>query len=107
MTRRPAVILAGALLLAGVLLVTAFPMSSWLSQRSELASVQSRLEKLHSTSTSLANRAASLRNDAEIEHLARSEYGLVPKGSRAYVVLPAPQKDHASTGVSQKHSGAP
>ncbi|MGH9101851.1 MAG: FtsB family cell division protein [Acidimicrobiales bacterium] len=90
--RRSLVVLAAALALAAAVLFGSFPAATWFHQRAELASSESQLGRLQHQDQALADQAARLRTDSAIEHLARQRYGLVPKGSRAYVVLPSPSK---------------
>lgn len=90
MRRLPLVMLASAVL-AALLLVGSFPLSTWLSQQQQLSQLSARLRATQRQNAALAAQAAKLRQPSYVAHLARSRYGLVPKGSRAYVVIPPPQ----------------
>lgn len=75
----------------GVLATSVFPTSTWLDQRRALADTRAELESLQAERADLEARIAELDDDAEIEALARSQYGLVLPGEEAYAVLPAPE----------------
>ena len=49
-----------------------------------------RLHVLKTENKSLDQRVARLQDDAEIERLAREQYGLVKPGEEAYAILPSP-----------------
>ena len=74
----------------GVLFLFVFPGRTYLAQRRSLAAAQSRLDVLRSENKVLTDRAAKLHDDAEIERLARDQYGLVKPGEEAYAILPSP-----------------
>ena len=95
--RVPAVLLrraAGALALAAAVLAVVFvvfPTSAYLAQRRDLAETSTRLELLAEQNRRLDERARLLQSDAEIERLAREQYGLVKEGEEAFAILPAPE----------------
>lgn len=74
----------------GVLFLFVFPGRTYLQQRRSLAAAQSRLGVLRSENKGLEDRAAKLQTDAEVERLAREQYGLVKPGEEAYAILPSP-----------------
>lgn len=102
---RVAVVVAVSLTLAIVLLVGSFPLGTWLHQRAQLHQVSKQLAVLRAQNRQLASEAASLHDSGEIRHIARKQYGLVPKGSKAYVILPSarpapPARSSARTGTA-------
>ncbi|MDP9072564.1 MAG: septum formation initiator family protein [Actinomycetota bacterium] len=66
------------------------PGRTYLAQRQSLASAQTRVKVLTDANARLAQSAARLQTDAEIERLARQQYGLVKPGEQAYAILPSP-----------------
>lgn len=86
---RAAVVVLVSLVAVVALLVGSFPLGAWLHQRAELRQVSQQLAVLRSQNRQLASQAARLRDSGEIRHIARQQYGLVPKGTKAYVILPS------------------
>lgn len=76
--------------LVAFLFVGVFPTRSLLAQRTDIAEAEARLETLRSANVALDERAEALRTDAEVERLAREQYGLVRPGEEAYAILPPP-----------------
>lgn len=89
---KPLVVAAAAVLTIVVLAAYVFPTRTWLAQREALAETRASLEDLAAERESLDARVAELDTDAEIEAIARSQYGLVRPGEEAYAVLPAPER---------------
>jgi len=77
-----------ALGFAAVVLVTSMPVSALLTQRTQLSSTAAALTRARAADQSLGAEAAALRNPSTVAGLARTEYGLVPSGQKAYVILP-------------------
>ena len=75
----------------GVLFVAVFPSRTFLAQRASLSRAEDQLAVLSEQNSILEERARLLRDDGEIERLAREEYHLVRPGEEAYVVLPSPE----------------
>ena len=71
-----------------VLFTAVFPTRTFLAQRSATASAREQLSVLREQSANLESRAEHLRDDAEIERLAREQYNLVMPGEEAYAMLP-------------------
>ncbi len=88
---KPLLLAAAAVATIAVLAVYVFPTRTWLDQRADLADTRSQLAELRAERQALESRIAELDTDAEIELIARSQYGLVRPGEEAYAVLPAPQ----------------
>ncbi|MGH9078113.1 MAG: FtsB family cell division protein [Acidimicrobiales bacterium] len=79
-----------AVALAGLLFLFVFPVRTLLAQHDQSTLAQHRLTELRQENAKLADRAAQLQTTAEIERLARQDYGLVKPGETAYAILPAP-----------------
>ena len=71
-----------------VLFSSVFPTRTWLDQRSELGDTRSRLAALEAANAELEAQIELLGTDAEIERIARAEFGLVMPGEEAYGVSP-------------------
>jgi cell division protein FtsB len=65
-----------------------FPTASFLSQRRQIADAREELTVLDQQNKVLADQAAKLKQDDEIERLAREQYNLVKPGEEAYALLP-------------------
>ncbi len=79
-----------ALVVAGILFTFANPARTWHGQQQDIAAARARNAVLEQESRALQARAATLSTDAEVERLARQEYGLVMPGEEAFGILPAP-----------------
>jgi cell division protein FtsB len=84
----PMLLLAGLALLAAV---AVFPTRTYLDKRAEVASAQARLEQLSVANDAAQAHVDELGTDAEIERIARAEYGLVKAGEESYRVTPEAQ----------------
>ena len=89
---RPLLLAAAAVATIAVLAVSVFPTRTWLDQRVALAETSDQLDALDAERDALKARLRQLDSDAEIELIARSQYGLVLPGEEAYAVLPAPER---------------
>ena len=74
----------------GVLFLFVFPARTYLTQRQDLAAASARVKVLSGENKALTEHAAKLHDNAEIERLAREQYGLVKPGEEAYAILPSP-----------------
>lgn len=88
---KPLLVATFAVATIAVLAVYVFPTRTWLDQRAAIAETETRLAELRAERHALEARLAELDTDAEIERIARSQYGLVLPGEEAYAVLPAPE----------------
>lgn len=86
--RRAVKILLAVVALAGVLFLFGFPVRTLLQQRQQTSLAQLRNRGLSSENAKLAQRVAQLQTNAEIEQIARQQYGLVMPGEHAYAILP-------------------
>jgi cell division protein FtsB len=89
--RRLAVPLLIVVLSCGVLFLGVFPTRTYLNQRRSTASAESQLSQLQASNAEMQEHADTLQTDAEIERIAREQYGLAKPGEEVYHVLPAPE----------------
>ncbi len=78
------------LALMAMLVVTVFPIHTYLDQRTRTRQAEHDLAALTRQNHDLERRIVQLRTPAEIERLARASYGMVKPGELSYAVLPAP-----------------
>ena len=88
--RRIRRLFVAALVVAGILFTFGNPARTWYDQRQDIVAARERNEVLDDQSRQLQARADELRTDAEVERLAREQYGLVKPGEEAFGILPAP-----------------
>lgn len=88
---KPLLLAAAAVATITVLAVYVFPTRTWLDQRAALTETSEQLAELRAERQALEARVSELDTDAEVELIARSQYGLVLPGEEAYAVLPAPE----------------
>jgi cell division protein FtsB len=81
----------GSLALGVVLIYSVFPVRTYLDQRSATNRSEEQLDVLSEENDRLAERLERLREDEEIERLAREHYGLVLPGEEAYALTPPPE----------------
>ena len=74
----------------GVLFLLVFPARTYMTQRRSLVAVQTKVKVLTTQNKDLDQRVAALQDPAEIERLAREQYGMVKPGEEAYAILPTP-----------------
>ena len=79
-----------ALVVAGLLFTFVTPARTWYVQRQDIVAARERNTVLDQQSRALQARADQLGTDAEVERLAREQYGLVKPGEEAFGILPAP-----------------
>lgn len=78
-------------LTVGVMLLGVFPTRTWLDQRAALSSAEAELAELETANAARRARVEALSTDAEVERIAREEYGLAEVGEEVYHVLPPPE----------------
>ena len=71
----------------------------WLGQRDQTQQLNAKISTLDRANQSLAARAKQLNDPQAIIELARRDYGMVPKGSKAYAILPTPVPDDRPSGT--------
>ena len=91
LVRRLAVPLLVGVLTCGVLFLGVFPTRTYLNQREATAQAETRLAELEASNAEAQQRAQILQTDAEIERIAREQYGLAKPGEEVYQVLPPPE----------------
>lgn len=74
------------------------PARNYTNQRTELANLQAELAKVRSENAALQDDIVLLGSDAEIERIARSDFGLVYPGEEAYAILPSAEPSSAAPG---------
>jgi len=89
--RRLAVPLLVTVLSCGVLFLGVFPTRTYLNQRQSTAQAETRLAELQASNEEAQRRVETLQTDAEIERIAREQYGLAKPGEEVYQVLPPPE----------------
>lgn len=82
---RAAVLVSFLVLMAGLIVV---PVREYLAQRAEVAAQEAQLARLRAGNERLEARIQRLSDPAEIERIARRDYGLVRAGEESYSVLP-------------------
>ena len=86
--RSVVVTLMFALLLLGFLFAFVYPTRTYLKQRDQIQASQERLGILQRETTALERDTKRLGGDAEVERIAREQYGLVRPGETPYVLVP-------------------
>ncbi|MDQ1414497.1 MAG: hypothetical protein QOF81_110 [Acidimicrobiaceae bacterium] len=81
-------LVVGSIALAAVLFLFVLPSRTYLAQRHSLSAAETRVKVFTDENAKLAATAERLQTDAEIERLAREQYGLVKPGEKAYVIVP-------------------
>jgi cell division protein FtsB len=84
----PVRVLIGAMAVVALLFVFVFPARTLLAQRQQTEQQKKTLELLHEQSRKLAEESRRLQNNAEVERIAREQYGFVYPGEHPYVVVP-------------------
>lgn len=86
-----------------LVLGTSFPAQALIRQHDAISSASSELDRLTEGNNALQKQADELANPANIAALARSDYGMVSPGQKAYKVL-ATGGSPAATSLSSGHS---
>lgn len=107
MIRRRALwgVMAGVVVAVGLFLF-GYPTRTYLEQRAQLTQEQAKLDQLTAQNQTLSGQAARLQNTAEIERIARQDYGLVQPGQEAYAILPSPTSTANNSSASGGTDGA-
>jgi cell division protein FtsB len=83
-------VVLGAMAAVALLFVFVFPARTLLAQRQQTDKERREVEILNEQSRKLEEESRRLQSDAEIERMAREQYGFVYPGEHAYVVVPPP-----------------
>ena len=74
-----------------VVVITALPTRQWFDNRQSIAAAESQLAEIRAANDEASASAESLQSGAELERLAREQYGYAKPGEEVYHVLPAPK----------------
>jgi cell division protein FtsB len=88
---RVLVVLLGAVAVIGVLFLFVLPGRTYLAQRRSLSAAATRVDALARANDQLDQHIKQLQTDAEVERLARQQFGLIKPGEIPYVILPPAQ----------------
>jgi len=85
-------VIAGLIALAAVATWTwgVVPVRNWVAQRNEITRLEAQLAEVEVSNVALEAEIRLLQTDAEIERIARRDFGLVYPGEEAYAILPRP-----------------
>ena len=83
--RLTVVTLVAAILLGGFLVAFVYPTRTFMGQRDELTVANRRLAVLREETRRLDRASSALQSDAEVQRIAREQYGLVLPGETPYV----------------------
>jgi cell division protein FtsB len=99
--RNAAMIGAGVASVLLILLLFLGPgsINVWLGQRDQTRQLDAKISTIDRANDALAARAKQLEDPQAIIELARRDYGMVPKGSKAYAILPTPVPDDRPSGT--------
>jgi len=87
--RRARTIVGATVVFVCIVLLTSFPLSGVLSQRSALSGTAHQLATIEAQNRALARQVSALADPAAVDGLARHDYGFVPDGQRAFDILPS------------------
>jgi cell division protein FtsB len=76
------------LALVGFLFAFVYPTRTYLHQRGQIQSAEERLDLIQRETEELQRDTERLKGDAEVERIAREQYGLVRPGETPYVIVP-------------------
>ena len=84
-------LVVASIALAAAVFLFILPTRTYLAQRHSLSAAETRLRVFGDQNAQLAASATRLQTDAEIERVARENYGLVKPGEKAYLMVPPPR----------------
>lgn len=76
------------LLLLGFLFAFVYPTRTYLHQREQIQASDDRLAVLDRETAAIERDTSRLSGNAEVERIAREQYGLVREGETPYVLVP-------------------
>ena len=76
------------MLLVGFVVAFVYPTRTYVRQRTELSAAETRLDVLERETRVLEAASKRLESDAEIERVAREQYGLIRPNETPYVLVP-------------------
>jgi cell division protein FtsB len=83
-------VFVGIIITVAVFVLGVMPTRQWVSNQRAIAAAESSLADLEARNEQARAAAESLRSGAELERLAREQYGYALPGEEVYHVLPAP-----------------
>ena len=81
--------IALGLAIIGLMFAFVYPTSTFFRQRSQIGAAEQRLTRIDDEAKRLEKENSQLQGDAEVERIAREQYGLVRPGETPYVLVPA------------------
>lgn len=106
MLYRARIVFVVAVVLAAIVLLTEFPVSSLVSARAASASAAAELSKVQSENKALASQVHDLKEGSTIEQVAHEEYGLVEPGQQSVVVMPGATSSTSTRGGASSRTNA-
>lgn len=101
--RRKKVTIAFVLVGIAIYFLAVFPTRSFLLQRQQVRSTVAKVKAMEASNQALQKQVNAMNSPSEIASIARSEYGLIKPGEKAFVVLP-PSKSTTTTTTQVKSS---
>jgi cell division protein FtsB len=89
------------------LFVFVFPTGSYLAQRRQVTKASHDLAVLRGQNSTLANEAAQLKTDPEIERIARERYNMALPGERLFSIFALPTTTSTTSPAASKLPAAP
>ncbi|MTA78857.1 MAG: hypothetical protein F2520_11420 [Actinobacteria bacterium] len=88
---RATMVSVGIFITVAIFVLGVMPTRQWINNRRAIAAAESTLAELEARNEQDTAAADSLRSGAELERLAREQYGYARPGEEVYHVLPAPR----------------
>jgi len=105
--RHKGLLLVAALALVGVLMLAVFPARAYFDQKHQRRVLASQVAEAEKENRVLADRAAQLQTDDEIERLARQQYNMIRPGEEVYAILPGLTPPPAASPAPAKRAQDP
>ena len=99
-------VLFGGIIVVALLFAFVFPARTLLAQRQRSDQERERLELLREQTRKLEQETVRLQDNAEIERIAREQYGFLLPGERPYVVVPPPTSAPPATAPPTTSGGS-
>ena len=96
----------GVLALSGAMYLFVYPLRTYLSQKNQIAQAQRTIAVLGAEDAKLSSENVHLHQKSYVDQLARSDYGYVWPGQKAYEVLPPPAGRGAGDGARSKRAAS-
>lgn len=81
----------GTAVFAAFISLGVLPARTYVEKKDAVASAEAKVSHLQDHNDKAQGHVDALKTDAEIERIAREQYGLVKPGDEKYQVLPAPE----------------